>query len=145
MMSKRCDLQVVTINGDAEDRYISTLVQNVYDQEILLTNVYAPNIDDPQFLAQLISCTITNCPVHVIGGGIGGSGGVLRSEEKLLRRQKIVKYLSYFLNKGRHVTPTFRVVFGGNCNCVVRIGHLWGWEAHSNILLHNFLCITLGI
>ena len=57
--------------------------------------------------------------------------------KKVTKRQKIVKYLGYFLNKGRHVTPTFRIVFQGQCNCVVRIGHLWGWEACSDILLHN--------
>ena len=38
----------------------------------------------PSFLAQLISCAITNCPVRVIGGGIGGGGSVLGVVDRLL-------------------------------------------------------------
>ena len=37
-----------------------------------------------QFLAQLISCTITNHTVQVIGGGIGSGGSVLSVVDRLL-------------------------------------------------------------
>ena len=36
-----------------------------------------------------------------------------------------------------HVTQELGVVCGALCNCVVRIGHLYSWKEHSDILLHN--------
>ena len=35
------------------------------------------------------------------------------------------------------LTQELGVVCGALCNCVVRIGHLYSWKEHSDILLHN--------
>ena len=49
----------------------------------------------------------------------------------------MIEFHIYFSSKGRHVTHEVGVVCGALCNCVVRIGHLYGWKEHNNSLLHN--------
>ena len=48
-----------------------------------------------------------------------------------------IDFLCYFASKGRHVTHEVGVVCGALYNCVVRIGHLYGWKEQSNNSLHN--------
>ena len=91
----------------------------------------------------IMMCAVNSPPPMILWSK--SHGKLCRSEEMLLKDRKLSSISVISLNKGRCVTSTFSVVFWGQCNCVVRIGHLWGWEACSDILLHNFWCITLGI
>ena len=49
------------------------------------------------FLAQLVSCATTNCPVHVIGGGIG-------SELDIVDRLLTCKSYAYTMKQKSHTT-----------------------------------------
>ena len=48
-----------------------------------------------------------------------------------------IDFLTYFSSKGRHVKHEVGVAYGTLCNCVVRIGNLYGWKECNNNLLHN--------
>ena len=54
LFSKNCNLKVIAVKSDTDGRIISTLINMDNNQDILLTNVYAPNQDDPQFFIELI-------------------------------------------------------------------------------------------
>ena len=48
-----------------------------------------------------------------------------------------INFLVYFSSKGRHMTHDTGVAHRALCNCVVRIGHLYGWKECSDNFLHN--------
>ena len=55
-------------------------------------------------------------------------------KRKFLKFENI-DFLTYF--SSRHVTYEVGVAHGALCNCVVRIGNLYGWKECSNNFLHN--------
>ena len=57
-------------------------------------------------------------------------------KRKFLKFQNI-DFVTYFSSKGRLVTHEVGVAHRALCNCIVRIGNLYGWKEGSNNFLHN--------
>lgn len=107
LINKRIQFIPSEIILDREGRYV-IVAGRLFQEQVLLVNVYAPNWDDENFVKRLLSI-LPNLDSHklILGGDLNCvmNPGLDRSSSKTASLSKMARHLSFFMEDNSCVDP----------------------------------------